>query len=218
MPTSALGPLLEEPGLVHHQHPASVTQVLGDIAAHIITQLVRVPAGGSHQPLHPIRGGLPGMLGQLPAVLARHITKQPPRTRQPAGGPPGGQPVGRSAPTAARTPPPTPRPRPGSAASPAPLHLRKRADYPIKSAAVVPVRPASDRQVPEPPSSASRSRDRPSGRIHSGTHGLSDRPPPSAAPRSDRLPDRLATLKVAGQTRCLLMWSGRLTLPRPPRT
>jgi len=60
--------------------------------------------------------------------------------------------------------------------------------------------------------------DRPLGRIHSGTRGLSDRPPPPAAPRSDRLPDRLATPKVAGQTTCLLMWSGRLTLPRPPRT
>jgi hypothetical protein len=32
-------------------------------------------------------------------------------------------------------------------------------------------------------------------RVHSGTRGLSDRPPPSAAPRSDRLPDRLATPK-----------------------
>ena len=59
--------------------------------------------------------------------------------------------------------------------------------------------------------------DRPSGQIHSGTRGLSDRPPPSAAPRSGRLPDRQATPKVAGQTTCL-MWSGRLTLPGPPRT
>src|SRR4029453_2066951 len=60
--------------------------------------------------------------------------------------------------------------------------------------------------------------DQPSGQVHSGTRGLSDRPPPSAAPRSDRLPDRLATPKVAGQTTCLPMWSGRLTLPRRPRT
>src|SRR6266568_4660984 len=86
------------------------------------------------------------------------------------------------------------------------------------SAFVAPVRPASDRRVPEPPSSASAAGDRPSGQTHSGTRGLSDRPPPSAAPRSDRLPDRLATPKVAGQTTCLLMWSGHLTLPRPPRT
>jgi hypothetical protein len=60
--------------------------------------------------------------------------------------------------------------------------------------------------------------DRPSGRVHSGTRGLSDRAPPSAAPRSDRLSGRLATPKVAGQATCLLMWSGRLALPRPPRT
>jgi predicted ATPase len=58
----------------------------------------------------------------------------------------------------------------------------------------------------------------PSGRTHSGTRGPSDRPPPPAAPRSDRFPDRLATPKVAGQMRYLLMWSGRLTVPRPPRT
>src|SRR5512132_1244937 len=58
----------------------------------------------------------------------------------------------------------------------------------------------------------------PSGRTHSGTRGPSDRPPPPAAPRSDRFPDRLATPKVAGQIRYLLMWSGRLTVPRPPRT
>src|SRR5215207_5659331 len=56
----------------------------------------------------------------------------------------------------------------------------------------------------------------PPGRIHSRTRGLSDRPPPSAAPRSGRHPDRLATPKVAGQTTCLLMWSGRLTLPVLP--
>jgi hypothetical protein len=38
---------------------------------------------------------------------------------------------------------------------------------------------------------------------------------PTTSPRSRA---RLATPKVAGQTRCLQMWSGRLTLPRPDET
>jgi hypothetical protein len=57
-----------------------------------------------------------------------------------------------------------------------------------------------------------------SGRTQPRTRGPSDRPPPPAAPRSGRVSNRLATPKVAGQTRCLQMWSGRLTLPRPDET
>ena len=56
------------------------------------------------------------------------------------------------------------------------------------------------------------------GRTQPRTRGPSDRPPPPAAPRSGRVSNRLATPKVAGQTRCLQMWSGRLTLPRPDET
>jgi hypothetical protein len=44
---------------------------------------------------------------------------------------------------------------------------------------------------------------------------------PTAAARCAKVrsvSDRLATPKVAGQMRYLLMWSGRLTVPRPPRT
>jgi hypothetical protein len=33
--------------------------------------------GPFQQPLHPVRGGVPGVLGQRPAVLARQITEQP---------------------------------------------------------------------------------------------------------------------------------------------
>jgi site-specific DNA recombinase len=49
-----LGALLEEPGLIHHQHPARVAQVLDHIGTHVITQRIGVPAGGRQQPLHPI--------------------------------------------------------------------------------------------------------------------------------------------------------------------
>jgi hypothetical protein len=71
-----LAALLEEPGLVDHQHPARVTQVLDHVAAHVVAQGVGVPAGGGQQPLHPVRRRLPGVLGQLPAVLAPDVTEQ----------------------------------------------------------------------------------------------------------------------------------------------
>jgi hypothetical protein len=73
-----LAALLQKPRLVHHQHPARVTQVLHDVAVHVIAQPIRIPTGAGQQPLHPIRRRLPSLLGQLPAVLARHITQQPP--------------------------------------------------------------------------------------------------------------------------------------------
>src|SRR5215217_2376794 len=76
------GPLLEEPGLVHHQHRPWLAQVLHDIATQIIPDQVRVPVGGGQQPLHPIGGPLPGMLGQLPTVLACHRAQQPAQIRQ----------------------------------------------------------------------------------------------------------------------------------------
>jgi hypothetical protein len=43
--------------------------VLHDIAAQIIPDQVGIPVGRGKQPLHPIRGGFPGMFGQLPADL-----------------------------------------------------------------------------------------------------------------------------------------------------
>jgi hypothetical protein len=64
----------------------------------------------------------------------------------------------------------------------------------------VPARPASDRQGTTP-SSAAAAGDRPiRGEFKQRTRGPSDRPLPSAAPRSDPFPDQLATPKVAGQT------------------
>ena len=71
------GALLEEPGLVGHQHSARVAQVLDYISAQVVADQIRVPVGGGQQPLHPIRGGLASVLGQLPAVLATHVAEQP---------------------------------------------------------------------------------------------------------------------------------------------
>ena len=76
------GALLEEAGLVDHQHPGRVAQVLDHIGAQVVADQVRVPVSGGQQPLHPIRGRLPGMLGQLPAVLATHVAEQPPQIGQ----------------------------------------------------------------------------------------------------------------------------------------
>jgi hypothetical protein len=61
--------------------------VLHHIAAQVVADTVRVPPGGGQQPLHPIRGALPSVLGQLPAILAAHVANQPTQLRQypPAG-------------------------------------------------------------------------------------------------------------------------------------
>ena len=84
MHPSGLAALLQEAGLVHHQDPAWVAELLDDVAAHVVAERVWVPSGGGQQPLHPVRGGLLGVLGQLPAVLAVDPAKQP---AQEPGGP-----------------------------------------------------------------------------------------------------------------------------------
>jgi hypothetical protein len=75
-------PLLEEPGLVHHQHGIHLAQVLQHIGAQVITDRVGVPVGRGQQPLHPVWGPLAGVLGQLPAVLPPHVTQQPAQVGQ----------------------------------------------------------------------------------------------------------------------------------------
>jgi hypothetical protein len=50
--------------------------VLHDIGAQVIADQVGVPFGGGHEPLHPIGGALPGVLSQLPTVLASDRTEQ----------------------------------------------------------------------------------------------------------------------------------------------
>ena len=75
------GPLLDIPGLIHHQDRAGVPQVLDDVIPHVITYPVGIPAGPLQQVLHPIRGRLPGLHGQRPAVLARQPGQQPEHER-----------------------------------------------------------------------------------------------------------------------------------------
>ena len=52
-----------------------------DIAAHVITHTIGIPPGPRQQMLHPIRRGIPGMLSDCPAVLARQRRQQPQHER-----------------------------------------------------------------------------------------------------------------------------------------
>jgi hypothetical protein len=51
--------------------------MLGDIGAHVIADPVVVPHRPGQQVLHPVGTGMPGVLGERPAVLARQVRKQP---------------------------------------------------------------------------------------------------------------------------------------------
>jgi hypothetical protein len=68
-------------GTVDHQHRLGVTQMLDHVGAQVIAHAVFVPHRPGQQVLHPIRGGIPGVLGERPAVLAWPIRKQPQHER-----------------------------------------------------------------------------------------------------------------------------------------
>jgi hypothetical protein len=63
-------PLLEVPGLVHHQDRLGVAEVLHEVVAHVIAHRVVVPHRPGEQVLHPVGVGVAGVLGERPAVLA----------------------------------------------------------------------------------------------------------------------------------------------------
>jgi len=70
-------PLLEIPGLVHHQDRLGVAEVLHHIGAYVVADRVVVPHRPGEQVLHAVGAGVPGVLGDRPAVLARQIGQQP---------------------------------------------------------------------------------------------------------------------------------------------
>jgi hypothetical protein len=70
------GPLLHVPGLIDHQHPSRISQLLRHVAAHIITHRVGVPPRPLQQVLHPVRRRIASVLGDRPAVLARQARDQ----------------------------------------------------------------------------------------------------------------------------------------------
>jgi len=88
--------LLDEPGVISDEHPtrrpAHVTVTVGvgvigiaepvqDVAAHVVTNPVDIPVRGPQQPLHPVRGHRPGVLGDRPAVLTFQTGEQTPHIR-----------------------------------------------------------------------------------------------------------------------------------------
>jgi site-specific DNA recombinase len=70
------GAALEVAGLVDDQHCLGVAQVLDEVGADVIAHAVVVPHRPGEQVLHPIRGGIAGVLGDRPAVLAWHVSEQ----------------------------------------------------------------------------------------------------------------------------------------------
>lgn len=62
--------LLDEPGLIHDQHRVPIAEMLHHIITQVVAQHVGVPARPAQQPLHRIRRGITGELGQRPPVLA----------------------------------------------------------------------------------------------------------------------------------------------------
>jgi hypothetical protein len=62
--------LLDEPGLIHDQHRVTIAELLHHIIAQVVAQHVGVPACPAQQPLHRVRRGITGELGQRPPVLA----------------------------------------------------------------------------------------------------------------------------------------------------
>jgi len=80
--------LLEEAGLVDHQHRVRVGQRLQRVVAHDVAQRLRVPAATAEDGLLPPRPGVARRLGAHPAGLAPLVTqqpiqKQPRRSRRP---------------------------------------------------------------------------------------------------------------------------------------
>jgi hypothetical protein len=70
------GALLEVPGLVDHQHRTLLTEVLDQVVAHVVADPVVVPDRPGQQVLQAVGGGLAGVLGNRPAVLAWQVRQE----------------------------------------------------------------------------------------------------------------------------------------------
>jgi hypothetical protein len=63
-------PFFRNPGLVGHEHPAGIGQVLQYIAAQVITHRISIPDVEVQQSLHAVRAQIAGLFGDRPGVLA----------------------------------------------------------------------------------------------------------------------------------------------------
>jgi hypothetical protein len=68
--TDGVPALLQITGLVDDQHRFGVAELLTDEVADIGADRDVVPCHPGQQVLHPVRTGVPGVLGDRPAVLA----------------------------------------------------------------------------------------------------------------------------------------------------
>jgi hypothetical protein len=84
--------------LVDHQHRLRVAEVFNQVAPDVVADGILIPDRSGKQVLHAVRGGVPGVLGQASAGLARQVGQEPEHERPdaPAGFDPG-EPAGDAA-------------------------------------------------------------------------------------------------------------------------
>jgi hypothetical protein len=70
------GALLDESGVINDQDALVGAEVFGDVSLQVVAYPVGLPAALPQEVLQPVRGGVPGELGQLPGVLAPHGPEQ----------------------------------------------------------------------------------------------------------------------------------------------
>lgn len=68
---SGLDALLQEAGLVDHEHTLPFTEVLHGVGAQFISDPVGVPGSGVEQALHAVRGRIPSRLSQGPRTILK---------------------------------------------------------------------------------------------------------------------------------------------------
>jgi hypothetical protein len=65
--------LLEISGVVEDQHAIRLAQFVGHVRAKVVPNRIGVPHRVAQQPLHRMRGAIPGLFRQLPARPTVHI-------------------------------------------------------------------------------------------------------------------------------------------------
>jgi hypothetical protein len=73
---SRMFPLFDEPSLIHHQDAISVPQLRHHVLAQILSHRLMVPGVSLQDTLHSPGMAVARMLGQLPAVLALHVSDE----------------------------------------------------------------------------------------------------------------------------------------------
>ncbi len=72
-----LAAALGEAALVDHYNGIARAELLQDVATQVLTHETRIPDGAREQAVHAVRGGFPGVFGQLPAIFAFNAAQDP---------------------------------------------------------------------------------------------------------------------------------------------